>query len=67
VAKVRAAEVNRALVVAGLAVAENGPDALAAHPDPSSGQPFVYTETADGFVLQSSHQLNGKPMTMQFK
>jgi hypothetical protein len=61
------AAVNRALVVAGLAVADNGADTLATHPDPSSGQPFVYTETPDGFQLQSAYQVYGKPMTMQFK
>lgn len=65
--KARYAAVNREMVVAGLAVAENGTEALPAHPDPSSGQPFVYTQTADGFELQSSYQVNGKPMTMQFK
>ena len=61
------AAVSRAMVVAGLAVAQNGTDALASHPDPSSGQPFVYTETPDGFELQSSYQVNGNPMKMQFK
>jgi hypothetical protein len=65
--RVQAAEVNRSLVVAGLAVAQGGTDALPSYPDPSSGQPFAYTETADGFQLQSTYQLNGKPMTMQFK
>lgn len=65
--RARIAEVNRTLVVAGLAVADNGADTLATHPDPSSGQPFVYTETADGFELQSAYQVYGKPMTMQFK
>ena len=67
VAKVRAAEVNRALVVAGLAVAQGGTDTLPSYPDRSSGQPFVYTETPDGFELQSTYQVNGKPMAMQFK
>src|SRR5208283_2376711 len=47
--KVQGAEVNRALIVAGLAVAQAGANALPSYPDPSSGQPFVYTETADGF------------------
>jgi hypothetical protein len=65
--RVRRAEVNRAMVVAGLAVAENGTEALAAHLDPASGKPFVYTKTDNGFELQSSYQLNDKPMKMQFK
>jgi hypothetical protein len=64
---IQAAEVNRALVVAGLGVAQGGTGALQSNPDPSSGQPFVYTETPDGFQLQSTYQVSGKPMTMQFK
>jgi hypothetical protein len=31
------------------------------------GQPFGYTETTNGFELQSCYQVNGKPMMMQFK
>jgi hypothetical protein len=65
--KARGEEVNRALVVAGLAVAQGGTESLPSHPDPSSGQPFVYTETADGFQLQSTYEAYGKPVTMQFK
>ncbi len=65
--KVQGAEVNRALIVAGLAVAQAGANALPSYPDRSSGQPFVYTETAAGFQLQSTYQVNGKLMTMQFK
>lgn len=59
--------VNRALVVAGLAVAEEGASVLQSHPDPSNGQPFVYTETSDGFELQSGFKTNGVPLKMQFK
>ncbi len=65
--RARRAEVNRAMVVAGLAVAENGTEALSAHLDPVSGKPFVYTKTDGGFELQSSYQVNDKPMKMQFK
>jgi hypothetical protein len=65
--KVRRYEVDRALVVAGFAIAQSGVNALQSILDPSSGQPFVYTETADGFRLQSTYQVDGKPMTMQFK
>jgi hypothetical protein len=65
--KVRYATVNRAMVVAGLAVAENGPEALAAHPDPASGKPFVYTETDSGFELQSTFATNGTPYKIRFK
>ncbi len=61
------AAVSRAMVVAGLAVAQNGTDALQSHTDPSSGKTFLYTGTPDGFELQSSFEVNGKPMKMQFK
>jgi hypothetical protein len=65
--KMRAAEVNRQLLVAGLAVAQEGADALPSHLDPSSGEPFTYTETDDGFELRSNYQFNKEPMMMQFK
>jgi hypothetical protein len=65
--KAQGAEVNRAMVVAGLAVAQNGTDALASHPDPASGRPFQYTKTDEGFELQSTFEVNGKPYKIQFK
>jgi len=65
--KARWAEVNRAMVVAGLDVAENGTDSLATHLDPSSGKPFVYTKTDDGFELQSPFVFNDKPVKIRFK
>ena len=65
--KARTAEVNRAMVVAGLAVAENGTEALAAHLDPASGKPFQYTETDAGFELQSTFVVNDKPYKVRFK
>jgi hypothetical protein len=69
VAKVWRNEVNRAMVVAGLAVAENGTEALEAHPDPASGKPFQYTKTDDGFELQSSYvdKFIDTPMNVRFK
>jgi len=65
--RVERGEVNRALVVAGLAVAEEGPNALPSHLDPATDQPFGYTETSDGFELQSGYKTNGIPLKMQFK
>lgn len=65
--KARLAEVNRAMVTAGLAVAEGGTEALAAHPDPASGKPFQYTQTDDGFELQSTFVVNEKPYKIRFK
>jgi hypothetical protein len=61
------AAVNRAFVEAGLAVAEEGTSALSSHLDPSTEKPFVYTETSDGFELQSGFKTNGVPLKMQFK
>jgi hypothetical protein len=65
--KIRRAEVQRQMVIAGLAVGEDGTETLAAHPDPSSGKPFVYTETDDGFELQSTFIFNDKPYKIRFK
>ncbi len=67
VERTRCAEVNRAMVVAGLAVAENRMEALEAHPDPASGKPFQYTKTDDGFELQSTLEVNGTPYKIRFK
>jgi hypothetical protein len=61
------AAINRAFVEAGLAVAQDGPSALSSHLDPSTSQPFIYTETSDGFELQSGFKTNGVPLKMQFK
>ena len=55
------------MATAGLAVLQDGPAALQTNPDPSTGQPFAYTQTADGFELQSSFQLSGKPVKLLFK
>ncbi len=66
--KVQRAVITREMLIAALAVAETGTDALTTHPDPATGQPFIYTETADGFELQSGYQTtNGPPLKMQFK
>jgi hypothetical protein len=65
--KVRGAEVEQQMVLAGLAVAQNGPAALATVPDPASGQAFVYTKTVDGFDLQSAYTVKGRLYTIHFK
>lgn len=65
--KVRGAEVEQQMVLAGLAVAQNGTAALATVPDPASGQAFVYTKTDDGFDLQSAYIVNGSLYTIHFK
>jgi hypothetical protein len=65
--KTQTMTVMSAMAVAGLAVMQDGPDALQSHPDPSTGQPFAYARTADGFELQSSFQFLEKPMKLTFK
>ncbi len=66
-ARTQAMTVRTAMAAAGLAVVQGGPDALQSHPDPSTGQPFAYTQTADGFDLQSSFQFQEKPVKLTFK
>lgn len=64
--RTRAMVVQRALVVAGLNVLTSGANALQQYPDPASGQPFVYRQTATGFELESAYQQKGKPVVLQF-
>jgi len=66
VQKAQAETVNQALVLAGVAVTTDGPAALAAHPDPSTGQPFTYREVPGGFELQSNYQVNNQPLKIVF-
>jgi hypothetical protein len=65
--KTQAITVRSAMAVAGLAVIQDGPDALQLHPDPTTGQPFAYTQTANGFALESSSPFLGKSMKLTFK
>ena len=67
VVKTHAMSVRSAMAAAGLAVMQNGTGALQSHPDPATGQSFVYTQTADGFELQSSFQFEDKPLKLSFK
>jgi len=39
---------------------------LTQNPDPASGQPFVYRQTATGFELESACQQKGKSVVLQF-
>jgi len=65
--RVRGAAVEQQMMVAALTVAQNGPEALVTVPDPASGQAFIYTETDDGFDLQSAYVVKGQPYVMHFK
>lgn len=63
----RSAVVRRSLVLAGLAVLQDGPDAGAKYPDPATGQAFTYRETETGFELRSAYQWDHQPVTMAFR
>ena len=65
--KTRAVIVRRAMMAAGLALLQDGPNALLNHPDPASGRPFVYRLTSQGFELESVHPWKGQPVTMSFR
>ena len=65
--RTQAMTVRSAMATAGLAVLQDGPAALQTNPDPTTGQPFAYTQTADGFELQSSFQFQEKPVKLTFK
>jgi hypothetical protein len=72
--KTQYATVVSAMAAAGLAVMQDGPDALDSYPDPATGQPFTYTQTDDGFTLESGFQLQGNsslsqrmPLKLSFK
>ena len=65
--RTQAMTVRTAMAAAGLAVMQSGPSALQSYPDPSTGQPFAYTQTADGFDLQSSFQFQQKPVKLSFR
>jgi hypothetical protein len=62
----QAAVVNNSMIQAGLLILQNGPDQLALQPDPTTGKPFTYVQTATGFQLSSTFQSKGKPLTMSF-
>lgn len=64
--KARAMVVQRAMVSAGLTVLQSGQESLSTYPDPATGQPFQYQQTADGFQLQSVYQRKGQFITMTF-
>jgi hypothetical protein len=60
------AQTQRAMLIAGLQVLQTGPGALSSTPDPTTGVPFTYSISSDGFELRSTAVYNGKPITMSF-
>ena len=59
------AQVERAMLSAGLTLLQSGPGPRAQFRDPVGGA-FAYVEKPDGFELQSTFKKNGKPVTMSF-
>lgn len=59
-------QVEQAMLGAGLALAQSGPERLTVLPDPASGKPFTYVTKEGGFELQSTFVVRGKPLTMTF-
>jgi hypothetical protein len=59
--------VDNAMFAAGMAVEQNNQGQYQSIADPATGQPFTYTQTANGFQLGSALlQRPGKPMSMSF-
>ncbi len=58
--------VNSTMLSAGLAVLQNGAEALASFRDPTNGRAFTFVPTATGFELRSTFQYKNKPVTLAF-
>ncbi len=65
--KTQAMTVKSAMIATGLAFMQQGPDALQSHLDPATDQPFGYTQTDNGFELESSYQFKGDRIKLRFK
>jgi len=66
-ARAQSVVVQNLMVQAGLALEQGGQAQFQAITDPTTGQPFTYTQTANGFTITSSFKSsNGKPVTLDF-
>jgi hypothetical protein len=63
-AKERRNEARLAMLLASIAVAESGPEALKDIKDPFGEGPFEYRPLGKGFEVQSKLQFEGKPVTL---
>lgn len=63
--KHRAAQARLAMLRAAVAALQGGEEQLRNFPDPATGQPFGYHAMANGFELQSTLTLEGKPVTLR--
>lgn len=61
------AEVRLAMLRAAIAVVESGQGALNNFPDPAGHAPFRYESQGNGFELQSSLTVDGKPVTLKVR
>jgi hypothetical protein len=64
VAKERRSRARMQLLLAAIAVTENGRDALANIEDPFAEGPFAYEKLSVGFRLSSQLQFEGEPVTL---
>ncbi|HEX4084350.1 MAG TPA: hypothetical protein VHY22_05530 [Chthoniobacteraceae bacterium] len=64
--KTQASLVQNAMLQAGIALVQNDQAAFQTILDPTTGQPFIYVQTTNGFQLGSTMQVGGKPVTMTF-
>jgi hypothetical protein len=66
--RMQRATITAEMTQAGLAIIRDGPDALQSRLNPATGKPFVYTQTDDGFELESGYQsTNLPPLHLKFK
>jgi hypothetical protein len=65
-AKMQRGEVRLAMLLAGIAVVEGGPEKLKDLNDPFGTGPFEYHQKANGFELQSQLKFEGQHVTLKF-
>jgi hypothetical protein len=58
--------VEDAMLQAGMALEQNDQTQFESILDPSTGQPFIYTQTTNGFQLGSPLKYRSKPVTLSF-
>jgi hypothetical protein len=63
-AKEQRHQARMAMLLAGIAVAESGPDKLKEIKDPFGAGPFEYRALDKGFELKSKLQFEGQPVTL---
>ena len=65
-AKEQRHEARLAMLLAGIAVAESGPEKLKNLKDPFGNGPFEYHQTGNGFELQSQLKFEGQKVILKF-